>query len=174
MLIQRLHLFSMKLIECWVVKFNQDQQRELAGGIRSATAGFVASLRTKIRENLDLMKSWVSSIWSGGPWVLLLRLAILAGFVYMAIRWGPILIFRFAELRSARTGRLDPVRKKAGVWTRRIEIVKPPDLDNPQGDILVWKQIHLDLLNLRYGDRMQWPDYQNVFKNAKTFLKKRK
>ncbi|MBT5872328.1 MAG: DUF3488 domain-containing protein [Candidatus Latescibacteria bacterium] len=157
-----------------VVKFDRDQQRELAGGIRSAGAGFVSTVRSRLRSGLDSLKELASNIWSGGPWVLLLRLGILVGFVYGAFRWGPILLFRIAEIRSARTGRIDPVRKKAGAWVRRIERLKPLDQSALQGDVAQWEQIHVDLQCLRYGARSSWRNYRDVFEEARAYRRTRR
>ncbi len=154
-----------------VVKFDRDQQRELAGGIRSTGAGLITDIRVGLREVLDGLKELAASIWSGGPWVLLTRLGIFLGVVYGTFKWGPILLFRLAELRSKRTGSLDPVRKKAGRWVRRLEQARLQGNPGAYGDATRWERLRMDLLCLRFGERANWPRHTDVFKEARDYLR---
>jgi hypothetical protein len=149
-----------------IVKFDRTQQREMAGYLREASRAFAAGMRERVRDGIHAVQGWMAGLWSGGFWQAAARLALIAGVLFAAIRFGPDLIRRLLARRAVRSGRMDPVRRQAGRWLRMM----PPAAvrlrtDDGQG-------VYQDLLRLRYGRPAAWPDHRRVFRAARRLVRR--
>ena len=94
-----------------VVKFDRAQQRELAGGVKGAGIQLFESVNETIYAGFTILKSWFAIIWSGGLWLMLIRLAFVGIVIAMAIRWLPQILSRLSTLRFMTTRNDDPIRR---------------------------------------------------------------
>ena len=153
-----------------VVKFDREQQRELAGGLRGAGVRMMETTRSSIRALFSAILVWVSGFWRGGLWMLLLRLVITGGIVVLAIRLLPVVLMRLAELRASSTGKSDPIRRKAGRWVIRFQTAMAAGAGASSDE---WGRVYRNLLLLRFGDRPDWPDPHRVFRQARMLMKRK-
>lgn len=155
-----------------VVKFDRQQQRELAGDVRGVGAQLIEMTRLSIRTVFSTLKRWAALLWSGGLWMLLLRLAIGGVAAVMIIRWLPVILTRLSELRIGALRKVDPIRRKAGRWVIRLRTAMPAGIDGSSPE--EWRRIHGELLRLRFGDRTDWPDPHQVFQQARRLIRRRR
>ncbi|MDP0501324.1 MAG: DUF3488 and transglutaminase-like domain-containing protein [Verrucomicrobiota bacterium JB022] len=141
-----------------VVSFDQNQQQAMLEGLRDSFKKMGPSLRERLAEWWQGLRTW----WAEGlSWGKLGHLALQILITLMAWLGLRMLWVAWAKHRAARPGGLEPARKRAGMWLRRLEGL--PAGADPEASRAVCEQ----LLLIRYGDAEAWPRPQTVFRQAR-------
>lgn len=173
----RAYIDSLRII--WyrrIVDFDRDQQEAMVGQLRNWGATSLDTLKVQFRDILDHLLSWILGPWDVRKIMLLLRNLGIAVGILALLRWSP----RWISRLGGGTGRLfgvrlarDPIRKKAGQFVVRFR-ARPPEIpliyDITEDQ---WYHTYRDLLNLRFGDGINRPDHNIVFRQARTLLKQK-
>ncbi|MFA6959519.1 MAG: transglutaminaseTgpA domain-containing protein [Opitutaceae bacterium] len=143
-----------------IVDFDQNSQAKLARDAKTAIELRAKQLKQLINQRLEAAVRWLQEPWD------IKRLAAWIGVVVMA--FALVLCWRnygqgfWMRWRSGMTRRgVDPVRREAGRWLRRIEEVAPVVGDEERA------RVRAELERLRYGPRQSWPNPQGAFRRAK-------
>jgi protein-glutamine gamma-glutamyltransferase len=148
-----------------IVDFDHNSQAELARDAKSAIQRYAAAFKAEITRRLAWLKDWLNRPWDLarlGAWVVVVATAF--GIVLGWRRHGRIVWLRW---RSGMTRRgVDPVRKEAGRWLRRLS--QHPDAV----DVVARQRVKAELERLRYGPRHNWPNPQGAFRRAKEACRK--
>jgi len=145
-----------------IVNFDHADQQELVRSIKAAAEDSSRRLREWTMHWAGVFRDWVSQPWD----VRRLRVvaegaALVAGAVFIWWRFVRGWQLRWRRLRGTD---IDPIRKKAGRWLRRMDSVLPTR------DAL---GVRDSLCRLRYGRRETWPERpERVFAKARTIVRK--
>jgi transglutaminase-like putative cysteine protease len=149
----RLRLFWYRRI----VNFDQNDQRVLAGSLKDGARSAGKNLKEIGQQWLAEVRTWLAQPWSGGRVVW-----IAGGAMGLALAWWG---WRrkgrawWLSWRSGRTRGIDPVRREAGRWLRRLserESTDPTTAD-----------VKEQLARVRYGPRERWPATAPLWRQAR-------
>jgi hypothetical protein len=130
-----------------IVNFDIQNQADTLKALKAATDDSGKWLRSKIDGLATGIRQWIARPWDAAR--VARTLAGAAGIAVVA--WAlKSAIWRLAALGRVR--RVDPVRREAGRWLRRV--AGPPGLV-------------ADLQRLRYGPVPSWPRPAEVFRSAR-------
>jgi transglutaminase-like putative cysteine protease len=146
-----------------IVNFDRSDQQAL-------TATFTGAgkiLKGKAREYLERVKAWLAKPWSGERIVwIICGGAALAGLWFAWRRKGRASWLRWRSAHGV--GRIDPVRKEAGKWLRKLP--KPMSSLEPQHADL--RRLREELERVRYGPKESWPATARLWREARGFYRK--
>ncbi len=145
-----------------VVQFDREDQAGLLKAVKARTEGTRRWISRWIGDGLQKVRTWLS-----GPWDVHRAFQAGAGtaLVVLAwILWRRRARFWLARWRSPRGRGVDPVRREAGEWLRRLRAIP--------GDGAEVAAVEQTLLRLRYGARESWPDSRAVFRQARGAVKR--
>lgn len=150
-----------------IVNFDQEQQAELAGGLKDWLNGLTTGLKDKINSFTENLKEWVKQPWDKTKLIALAQWLGVLIIVYFVIRVGMIL---WGLLRRGKRVRSElvfhPTRLKAGYYLRKLFIAFPATEARAR---------HADLLGelqtLRYGPEALWSVPKTVFSNVRRALR---
>jgi transglutaminase-like putative cysteine protease len=130
-----------------IVNFDQQSQAETLKAVKDSADNSGKWLRNAVAGAARRLVAWIRAPWDGARLARLAALLAGAG----AVGW----MFATGRWRLVSVGRargVDPVRREAGRWLRR--------LDGPDGLVA-------DLQRLRYGPAPTWPRPSEVFRRAR-------
>jgi hypothetical protein len=130
-----------------IVNFDQQSQVDTIKAVKAATDSSGKWLRTAIADAVHRVKSWFTGPWSAARAARAAAAAAAAGALLWALLTGR---WRISVAGSGRG--VDPVRREAGRWLRKLE--GPPALV-------------ADLQRLRFGSSSTWPRPAEVFRRAR-------
>lgn len=143
-----------------IVNFERSDQLALLRLVQERTASFRDNVNGLARNVASLVRGWLAQPWD------LRRTGALVGavVVFFALVW---VLWRrgpgwWRSVRSRRVGVLDPVRREAGYWLRRIE---------PYAGSEITASVEAELLRIRYGRRDGRVDPGRVFGEARRALR---
>ncbi|MGC4071775.1 MAG: transglutaminase-like domain-containing protein [Nibricoccus sp.] len=110
----RLRLFWYRRI----VSFDQSDQRVLAASLKEGAQEAGKNLKELAHQVLTRARAWIERPWSGGRSVWAAGLC--AGLVVLWWGWRRRGRAWWLNWRSVRGGGIDPVRREAGRWLRRL------------------------------------------------------
>jgi hypothetical protein len=129
-----------------IVNFDQQTQVDTARAVKAATASSSQWLRTAVAGAVQWLRAWLTARWDFRR--VLLAAALVSGggcVAWTAVHFG-------GRLRRRRGLQIDPVRREAGRWLRRV--------DGPA-------ELVAELQRLRYGAPGTWPRPGEVFRRAR-------
>ncbi len=138
-----------------IVSFDQKSQLELVRSAGKMAQSYGKRLLAELDRRLRSAGQWLSSPWSLGR----VGWAVGALFAGGVLVWGWRRINVVALWRAMRG--VDPVRREAGRWLRRMSTKGVPEDD----------AVRAELLRLRYGSRSTWAPSAGVFRAARETLK---
>lgn len=144
-----------------IVNFDQQSQVRLVRNAKKLADERLRALKKTLRAELEALKGWIASPWDVrrvSAWGL-----AAAGIACGAVGWrlaGRGVWLRWRGGRS-RVG-VDPVRREAGCWLRKIA--------DSEAGILDLAGVRTELEQLRYGRSANWPEPMSVFRRAKRAL----
>ena len=145
-----------------VVSFDQGTQQALVATLKDTTS----ALGNAVREAWARW-SGASRQWMLRPWSARRALGWLAGLVVaaagVALGWRRSRASWWRVYGWRRHRRIDPVRREAGRWLRRM------GEHRGMGEDI--RKVTTDLQRLRYGARETWPEPQTVFRRARRTLR---
>jgi len=130
-----------------IVNFDQQSQADTAKAVKEATDSSGKWIRDTIGQAAAAVKAWFTGPWSTSKMLQLSPIAIVVGLFAWLLTTG-----RWRLAGVGRAGKVDPVRREAGRWLRKV--------DGPE--VLV-----ADLQRLRYGPAPTWPKPTEVFRKAR-------
>lgn len=140
-----------------IVNFDQQSQVNALVGMRDWLQRVGRALREAVQGTHERALQCLG--WGGpyaGWWVPVVGLALAGGLSWLIIRWRR----RWRWQLARRSGAVDPVRKEAGQWLRRM---------HAQG--LVGDPVLQELERLRYGPQSAWTNPALVFERARQVSK---
>ena len=141
-----------------IVNFDSRQQVQMLEDVKSFTTDSGTVLRAKFEEFTKRLKTWFTRPWDiarAGRTV-----GVLAAIA--ALLWAMVSALRRGLRLWRRPDGIDPVRREAGWWLRRIAECGTPSAERPEV-----QQAHDELQRLRYGRRETWPEPRAVFQRAR-------
>lgn len=150
-----------------IVNFDQEQQAELAGGLKDWLNGLTAGLKDTIDQWTQGLKDWAKQPWDKAKLITLAQSIGILVALYFAIR---VLLILLRTLRKNKSGKSDklfhPTRLKAGYYLRKIMLALPnADSRKAHNELL------LELQSLRYGPESLWPEPKSIFRKVRDVLK---
>ena len=145
-----------------IVNFDHADQQDLVRSIKAVAEGSTQSLRAWTMQWTGVFRSWASQPWDIRRWGVVAgggALVVMLG--YSCWFFGRAVWTRWRRVRGKD---IDPIRKKAGRWLRRLDIASLSCDDSGVRDSL-WR--------LRYGRRETWPEPGRVFARARHLVRKR-
>jgi len=145
-----------------IVNFDHADQQDLVRSIKAVAESSTQSLRAWSIQWAGVFRSWVSQPWDMRRWGAVAgggALAVMLG--YSCWHFGRAVWTRW---RRTRGKDIDPIRKKAGRWLRRLDQAGRTSDDSGVRD---------SLCRLRYGRRETWPEPERVFGRARQLVRKR-
>jgi hypothetical protein len=130
-----------------IVNFDQQTQVDAAKAVKEATDSSGKWLRTAVGGFARRFKAWVSR-----PWDLYRLLRLAPAFAAAAFIAGMVATGRWRFGSMGGRANLDPVRREAGRWLRRVDGPEP---------------LVSDLQRLRFGPAPSWPKPAEVFRRAR-------
>jgi transglutaminase-like putative cysteine protease len=130
-----------------IVNFDQQAQVDTAKAVKAATDSSGKWLRDVVAAAGQRVKAWFTGPWSASRILRLAPLALVAAAIAWLLTTG-----RWRLAGMGRGGKVDPVRREAGRWLRRV--------DGPE-------TLVADLQRLRYGPAPTWPRPAEVFRKAR-------
>ena len=130
-----------------IVNFDQQYQAETLNAVKEATGSSGKWLRDAIAGAVGRVKVWVKGPWDGARVLRVGIAAVIAGSFIWFIASG-----RWRIAAFGRGQKVDPIRREAGRWLRRV--------DGP-GPLVA------DLQRLRFGPAPSWPRPSEVFRRAR-------
>jgi hypothetical protein len=149
----RLRLFWYRRI----VNFDQGDQRVLVSSLKERAQQTGRDLKALGQAVVERVRTWMARPWSGG------RIAWIAGAgVGLAVFWWGWRRRGRAWWLSWRSGRargIDPVRREAGRWLRKLA--------ERDGDDASLARVRTELERVRYGPRERWPATAPLWREAR-------
>ena len=144
-----------------IVDFDQKAQAEFARGAKQAIQSRAQQFKLSLQRWLKEVGEWLQRPWEVRR--LLTGAAVVAGAVATVLGWQYYGrdFWRWWRSGLTRSG-LDPVRREAGHWLRRIR-TGSPETD----EVVEWLQVQAELERLRYGPKASWPDAREAFRRAR-------
>ncbi|ATC62606.1 hypothetical protein CMV30_00700 [Nibricoccus aquaticus] len=157
--VDRLRLFWYRRI----VNFDQGDQRVLREALKESAQDVGRNLKAFADQALAWIKGWLMQPWSGGRigWIA----GAGAGLGVLWLAWRRKVRAWWLSWRSARGGGIDPVRREAGRWLRR--------LDGGGGAPEELRAVRAELEKVRYGPRGSWPDTGALWRKARKLGRRR-
>jgi transglutaminase-like putative cysteine protease len=144
-----------------IVDFDRKAQDEAVDALKSVTRSTGQALIAWVDRHGRTLRDWVLRPWN------FRRIASWAGVcgggiaaVWLVWRWRQLWWLRWLQ-----RGKMDPVRREAGRWLRRMARVDLPEPERP-----VWQ----DLQRLRYGPAVRGASALAIFRRAKRAWRKRR
>lgn len=146
-----------------IVNFDLDTQAQLL----SSTKRWFSDTSRRIIAWADAraagMRGWMQQPWNPGRWTGLVVIAALVGGMIWFWRRTGARWWLSLRRRTGRGAQPDPVRREAGRWLRRAR--------NRPG--FTWPEdLGAALLRLRFGEPSTWPEPIQVFRAARTALRR--
>ena len=144
-----------------IVDFDQKSQVEMARGAKVAIESRAKQLKQSINRLIKEVGEWLQQPWDVRRWVV--SAAVLAGAFAASLGWQYYGRDAWRRWRNGvtRPG-LDPVRREAGHWLRKLSAKQP------QGaDLSEWLHVRTELERLRYGPKTDWSGARSTFLRAK-------
>ncbi len=144
-----------------IVDFDQKAQAELARSAKVAIENRAQQIKQSIHRLLKEVGEWMQQPWDLRR--LLAIAAVVAGGAGAVLGWRYWLRDGLRRWRSSLThAGLDPVRREAGHWLRRLKSLQPPE-----AGVFECLTLQAELERLRYGPKIGWPDAREVFRRAR-------
>ena len=144
-----------------IVNFDHADQLALVRSIKAAAEDSGRSLREWSMHWAGVIRDWLSQPWDIRRYVSTAGAAALAG--VLGWSWWRYGRTWWARWRRVRGSDIDPVRRKAGRWLRRMDqVASTPEALEVRG--------HLD--RLRYGRRETWPVPEQIFLRARRIVRR--
>lgn len=145
-----------------IVNFDQAEQQQLVRKLKESVEGTGRQIREQAMAFLKVLKEWLARPWDFGRWARVAAVAVFGGlalfFIQRALRRG------WAQWRFSIGRTMDPVRREAGIWLKRLG--RSAEHKSPE------VQAHLQ--RLRYGRRETWPEPKPVFRAAREICRSRR
>ena len=141
-----------------IVSFDQRTQIALLVGLKETTGRFGAAVRALLENAFGPLRSWRNRPWAAGwawCWLAGAGAVLAAGVLW----WRRTLGWWWWRARGWRREGMDPVRREAGRWLRKMG--GPDRRQVEDGAVLA------ELQRLRYGPRPTWPQPPLVFRRAR-------
>ena len=146
-----------------VVSFDQRTQIELAVALKETAGRFGAAARALMENASAALRHWADRPWNGWRVMRWLGAAVAAAAGVLGWRHGRS--SWWWRIRGWRREGMDPVRREAGRWLRRM---------GERGRLKVGGgAVVAELQRLRYGPRTTWPEPQAVFRRARRAVRGR-
>jgi hypothetical protein len=145
-----------------IVSFDQRTQMTLLVSLKESTGNLGAAVRAALDRTFTALRHWLQRPWDSrriAGWLSAMLLAM--GTALLWWRRGRMWWWRVSGSRR-RVG-VDPVRREAGRWLRRLFEGRAGEVEG----LDVWA----DLQRLRYGPRETWPNPPPVFHRARRTLR---
>jgi transglutaminase-like putative cysteine protease len=137
-----------------IVNFDRKAQDDAVESLKAASRRTGQALIASMDMYGRALRDWVLQPWDFGRIASWAGLALGgAGALGLLWRWRHLW-----GLRWLRRGKMDPVRREAGRWLRRLEPVVPADPGYP-----VWQELQ----RLRYGPAQRGSGFAAVFRRAR-------
>ena len=144
-----------------IVNFDRADQMELVRAIKAAAEDSSRSLRAWTTYWAGAFRDWVSRPWNVRRWGSVAGVCALAGLLgYGFFRYGRSWRSRWRRVRGKD---IDPIRRKAGRWLRRLDEV---------GQTAESSEVRDSLCRLRYGRRETWSEPERIFTKARRIVRK--
>jgi len=147
-----------------IVNFDQKSQVELVRDVKKLADERLRAFKKTLRRELEALKEWLASPWDAGrvtAWTAAVLVIVGSFFAWRLAGRGA-----WMRWRSGRgKGKMDPVRREAGRWLRKIS-----DSGSGNADLA---DVRTELEKLRYGPQARWPEPMGVFRRAKRTLKRK-
>ncbi len=144
-----------------IVNFDQQSQVRLVRNAKKLADERLRALKKTLRAELEALKGWIASPWDvrrASAWGL-----AAAGIACGVVGWRLAGRGAWLRWRGGRTrGGVDPVRREAGRWLRKIS-----DSEAGISDLAC---VRTELEKLRYGRSANWPEPMGIFRRAKRAL----
>lgn len=158
----RAYLDSLRIL--WyrrIVNFDQEQQEELAGQVKSWSSALQKSWKEWTRQLAGDWMQWLRRPWDGERFKLVapvLAALGLAGFLVIFLRrWW----LRQKAIRQGQEWVRDPVRRRASWWLGKFR--QAPRPSDPK-----WDSVYRELLYLRFGPDHGRPNARIIFRQARS------
>jgi transglutaminase-like putative cysteine protease len=144
-----------------IVSFDQRSQLALLVSLKETTGSIGAAMQAVLDGAFASVRRWLQRPWDGRRVADWLGAGLLAaGAVLLWWRHGRAWWWNVRSVR--RHGGVDPVRREAGRWLRRL--FEGRRVSGERREVLA------ELQRLRYGPRATWPEPQAVFRRARRTL----
>ncbi|HZZ18307.1 MAG TPA: DUF3488 and transglutaminase-like domain-containing protein [Opitutaceae bacterium] len=130
-----------------IVNFDQQTQADAAKAVKEATDSSGRWIRETLAGLVGNMKTWFLGPWSTSKILKLSPIAVVVAMIAWLLTTG-----RWRLAGVGRGGKVDPVRREAGRWLRKVDGPEP---------------LVADLQRLRYGPSPSWPKPTEVFRKAR-------
>jgi transglutaminase-like putative cysteine protease len=142
-----------------IVNFDRGNQLDTVRNVRDATRTASLQVRAVLDRAAQALRTWLTSAWDARRLakaaVALLGLAGLGWALQVWLRG-----WRWRERRGG-AGRVDPARREAGRWLRRLQ--EKRTTGQPEVEA-VWPELE----RIRYGARPSWPtELEKIFRQAR-------
>lgn len=153
-----------------IVSFDQSDQRVLAAALKESARETGKNLKALLHELMEQTRAWLMRPWSSGRVVWL---AVTGTGVFL-LWWGWRRKGRawWLSWRSGRGGGIDPVRREAGKWLRKLED-RPASSGNDDEAVLLIS-VRADLQRVRYGPRETWPVTAPLWRTARRLSRRKR
>jgi hypothetical protein len=152
-----------------IVNFDQSDQRVLTSALKENAQEAGRNLREFARRAIERGRVWLDRPWSGVR--IGAAAGVAAGFVLAWWAWRRKGRSWWLSWRSARGGGIDPVRREAGKWLRRLD-EHGLSAKTPGDDVAV--RIREELQRVRYGPRESWPATGLLWARARRLSRRRR
>jgi transglutaminase-like putative cysteine protease len=145
-----------------IVNFDQRSQTETLKAVKTATENSGKQLSAALGGLVERLRAWLASPWDARRVAELVAVLTALG----GAAWGWRVFGRgwWREFRSkSGSGRMDPVRLKAGRWLRELA-----EFDAEETGM---RTMRGELERLRFGPRVTWPEPEPVFRRARQALR---
>jgi hypothetical protein len=160
----RLRLFWYRRI----VNFDQGDQRVLTASLKETAQEAGKDLKAWMQEWTATARAWLAQPWSGG------RIAWIVGMCALPVvlwwSWRRKGRAWWLSWRSVRGHGLDPVRREAGYWLRKL----PPPAAVVEGDGESLASVRQELERVRFGPRESWPATAPLWRLARRLSRRRR
>jgi len=146
-----------------IVNFDQKSQIELVRDAKKMADERLRAFKKILRRELDLLKDWLASPWDTGrvmAWVAAVLLAVGGALGWRLVGRGAWMRWRSGRAHGRR---IDPVRREAGRWLRKVA-----EAGLSSADLARAKS---ELEQLRYGPQSRWPEPLAVFRRTRRALR---
>ncbi|MBK9989551.1 MAG: DUF3488 domain-containing protein [Verrucomicrobia bacterium] len=139
-----------------IVNFDRTEQQQLIHTIKASAEGTGRRIREEAARIAEALRKWLSQPWDVARFGTVVGALLFGGGVILG--WQRYGRFWWARWINRHGHGLDPIRREAGNWLRRI------DQESSVREVLVVRD---QLERLRYGRRETWPEPGPVFREAK-------